>query len=25
MDSAAWLLDNMHNWENVLKDYIDDW
>jgi hypothetical protein len=24
MDSAAWLLDNMHNWENVLKDYIDD-
>jgi hypothetical protein len=22
IDSAAWLLDNMHNWENVLKDYI---
>lgn len=23
IDSAAWLLDNMHNWENVLKDYIN--
>ncbi len=24
IDSAAWLLDNMHNWENVLKDYINE-
>lgn len=22
MDSAAWLLDNMHNWEKFLKDNI---
>lgn len=22
IDSAAWFLDNMHNWEKVLQDYI---